>query len=82
MIREIQRSDLNGVVGIVIGTRPDCMPDDLLDYLCELQKRAFVLVEYGIESVYDKTLRRINRGHDYACTEDAVRITAQRNIPT
>lgn len=69
------------VVGIVIGTRPDCMPDDLLDYFCELQKRAFVLVEYGIESVYDKTLRRINRGHDFACTEDAIRRTALRNIP-
>lgn len=82
LIRKYEEAiSVDGVVGIVIGTRPDCMPDDLLDYLCELQKRAFVLVEYGVESVYDKTLRRINRGHDYACTEDAVRRTAQRNIP-
>lgn len=82
LIRKYEEAiSVDGVVGIVIGTRPDCMPDDLLDYLCELQKRAFVLVEYGIESVYDKTLRRINRGHDYACTEDAVRRTARRNIP-
>lgn len=82
LIRKYEEAiSVDGVVGIVIGTRPDCMPDDLLDYLCELQKRAFVLVEYGIESVYDKTLRRINRGHGYACTEDAVRRTARRNIP-
>ena len=53
------------VVGIVIGTRPDCMPDELLDYLEELNKRAFLIVEYGIESTDDNVLRRINRGHDY-----------------
>ncbi len=69
------------VVGIVIGTRPDCMPEELLDYLCELQKRVFVLVEYGIESVYDKTLIRINRGHDFACTAKTIRRTAERGIP-
>ena len=55
------------VVGIVIGTRPDCVNDELLDYLVELQKHTFVLVEYGIESVNDDTLKRINRGHDFAC---------------
>lgn len=43
------------VVGLVIGTRPDCMPDDLLDYLEELNKRIFVLIEYGIESTDDET---------------------------
>lgn len=72
---------VEGCVGIVIGTRPDCMPDELLDYLVELQKRTFVLVEYGIESTSDKTLVRINRGHDYACAVDAVRRTAARGIP-
>lgn len=51
------------VVGLVIGTRPDCMPISLLDYLEELGKHIFVLVEYGIESTDDETLRRINRGH-------------------
>jgi len=70
------------VVGIVIGTRPDCMPDELLDYLQELNKRAFLIVEYGIESTDDKVLRRINRGHDHQTTVDAVRRTAGRGIIT
>ncbi|MBP5478577.1 MAG: TIGR01212 family radical SAM protein [Bacteroidaceae bacterium] len=70
------------VVGIVIGTRPDCVPDELLDYLEELNKRAFLIVEYGIESTDDDVLRRINRGHDYAATVDAVRRTASRGIIT
>lgn len=68
------------VVGIVIGTRPDCMPDELLDYLAELNQRAFLVVEYGIESVYDSTLKRINRGHSHAQTVDAILRTAARNI--
>ena len=73
---------VDGVVGIVIGTRPDCMPEALLDYLSELNDRTFVLVEYGIESTYDRTLQRINRGHDYASVVDAVTRTAQRGIFT
>lgn len=68
------------MVGIVIGTRPDCMTDELLDYLEELSQRMFVLVEYGIESTDDVTLRRINRGHDFACTKKMVGKTAERNI--
>lgn len=72
---------VEGCVGIVIGTRPDCMPEELLDYLVELQKRTFVLVEYGIESTSDRTLLRINRGHDYACAVDAVKRTAACGIP-
>lgn len=70
------------VVGIVIGTRPDCMSDELLDYLEELNKRTFLLVEYGIESANDDTLRRINRGHDFACSCDAVERTHARGILT
>ena len=70
------------VVGIVIGTRPDCVSDELLDYLAELNQRTFVLVEYGIESANDETLRRINRGHDFACCRDAVERTHQRGILT
>ena len=62
---------VEGVVGLVIGTRPDCMPDSLLDYLEEVNRRTFLLVEYGIESADDRTLERINRGHSFACTEDA-----------
>ena len=69
-----------GVVGLVIGTRPDCMPDHLLDYLARLSERALVLVEYGVESTLDRTLRRINRGHDFAEAEEAIRRTAARGI--
>ena len=72
---------VDGCVGIVIGTRPDCMPDELLDYLQELSLRTFVLVEYGIESANDATLLRVNRGHDYSVAVDAVCRTARRNIP-
>lgn len=73
---------VDGVVGLVIGTRPDCMPDELLDYLEALNRRCFLIVEYGIESTYDKTLVRINRGHDFQCTRDAVERTASRGIIT
>ena len=68
------------VVGLVIGTRPDCMPDALLDYLEELNQRTFLLVEYGIESASDDTLRRVNRGHTFAQTKEAVRRTVERGI--
>lgn len=71
----------DSVVGIVIGTRPDCMPDALLDYLQELSQRIYVLVEYGIESTFDATLQRINRGHTYAETVDAVCRTAAKGLP-
>ena len=73
---------VDGVVGLVVGTRPDCMPDDLLSYLETLNKETFLLVEYGIESASDETLRRINRGHTYADTVDAVCRTAAAGIRT
>lgn len=72
--------DYPGVVGLVIGTRPDCMPDRLLDYLARLSEQVLVLVEYGVESTLDRTLRRINRGHDFAEAEEAIRRTAARGI--
>ncbi len=68
------------VVGLVIGTRPDCMPDALLDYLTELNQRTFLLVEYGMESADDATLKRINRGHTFAVSAEAIRRTAARGI--
>lgn len=68
------------VVGLVIGTRPDCMPDALLDYLEELNRRTFLIVEYGIESANDATLKRINRGHTFACACETVECTATRGI--
>jgi len=71
---------VDDVVGLVIGTRPDCVPNDLLDYLSELNRQVCVIVEYGIESVHDKTLERINRGHDYACVVDAVNRTSERGL--
>lgn len=71
-----------GVVGLIIGTRPDCMPDTLLDYLAELAKKTFVMVEYGVESTSNETLDYINRGHSWECSADAIRRTAARGIIT
>lgn len=86
------------VVGIVIGTRPDCVDEEKLDYLAELargnvlqgwsrslageqdRKAPIVIVEYGIESCYDSTLARINRGHDFETACNAVRMTAERGL--
>ena len=69
------------VEGIVIGTRPDCVDAAKLDYLASLQEAGkVVVVEYGIESCYDRTLLRINRGHDFACARKAVTMTAERGL--
>ena len=68
------------VVGLVIGTRPDCMPDKLLDYLEELNRRTFLIVEYGVESANDETLLRINRGHTFRQSCEAICRTAERGI--
>lgn len=68
------------VIGLVIGTRPDCMPEPLLDYLSELNHQTFLLVEYGVESANEDTLRRIHRGHTFAQSIDAIRRTAERGI--
>lgn len=68
------------VVGLVIGTRPDCMPDNLLDYLEELNRRTFLIVEYGVESANDETLLRINRGHTFRQSYEAICRTAERGI--
>ena len=68
------------MVGIVIGTRPDCVDEAKLDYLAELAEKHVVIVEYGIESCYDVTLRRINRGHDFETARRAVEMTAERGI--
>ena len=68
------------VVGLVIGTRPDCMPEDLLEYLEELNRRTFLLVEYGVESANEETLVRVNRGHTFAQARECIIRTAQRGI--
>lgn len=70
------------IKGLVIGTRPDCVDAEKLAYLASLQAGgAIVEVEYGIESVFDKTLLRVHRGHDFACTCNAVRETAKLGLP-
>lgn len=68
------------VVGIVIGTRPDCINEALLNYLKTLSRRTFVLIEYGIETANNTTLRRINRGHTFECTQRAIEMTHRRGI--
>jgi len=70
-MRKLYEEALNypGVIGLIIGTRPDCIDEGKLVYLKELSKRCYLAVEYGIESCYNKTLKRINRGHSF---EDAV----------
>lgn len=68
------------VVGLVIGTRPDCVDEEKLDYLASLAVEKVIVVEYGIESCYDKTLLRINRGHDFETARKAVEMTAKRGI--
>jgi len=70
------------IVGLVIGTRPDCISAPLLDYLEELSRQTFLIVEYGIESANNETLRRINRGHTFECSKKAVEMTAERGILT
>lgn len=72
---------VDDVVGLVVGTRPDCVTDELLDYFAELSRAHFVLIEYGVETTNDATLRRVNRGHTYAQAVDAIRRTAERGIP-
>jgi radical SAM protein (TIGR01212 family) len=68
------------VAGIVVGTRPDCVDDAKLDYLAQLAQEKYVAVEYGVESCYDRTLLRINRGHDFAAAVRAIEATARRGV--
>ncbi len=75
-----QALEIPGVIGIVIGTRPDCVDAQILDYLGELSENSYVMVEYGIESVINRTLRRVNRGHDVEKTKWAITETARRGI--
>lgn len=70
------------IVGLIIGTRPDCIDDRILDYLEKLNNQTFLTVEYGIESTDDNTLRRINRRHDFCCSKKAIEETANRGITT
>ncbi|MBN1132896.1 MAG: TIGR01212 family radical SAM protein [Bacteroidales bacterium] len=83
-LKKIYRPALDhpDIVGIIVGTRPDCIDDAILDYFEELSRTRYVVLEYGIESVYDRTLLRINRGHDFAASVKALEATAGRGIRT
>ena len=72
---------VDGIDGIIVGTRPDCMPQPLLEHLAALSRDRFVMVEYGAETASDHTLKRINRCHTWADTADAVNRTAECGIP-
>jgi len=71
-----------GVIGLIIGTRPDCIDDEKLALLRELSDKYYVAVEYGIESCYNKTLLRINRGHSFEEAVEAVEKTSALGIKT
>lgn len=78
-----QALEVEGVRGLVVGTRPDCVDEAKLDYFAELvEKGYYVSIEYGIESTSDEVLKAINRGHDFATARRAVEMTASRGINT
>jgi uncharacterized protein len=68
------------VVGLAIGTRPDCVDEENIAMIDDIAQRTFVSLEYGVESIYDETLRRVNRGHDYAAFLKAIHLTRGRSI--
>ncbi len=70
------------VIGIVVGTRPDCMPDDLLQWFADLRKTHYVSIEYGVESTVNETLDYINRGHSFEESIATIKRTAATGIPT
>ncbi len=70
------------VIGVVIGTRPDCIDDTKLDYFEQLARETYLAIEYGIESVRNETLRAVNRGHTFEQTQEAIINTAARGIRT
>lgn len=70
------------IVGLVVGTRPDCVPDPVLDLLQEIAARTYVAIEYGLQSIHDRTLARVNRAHGAGDFLDAVARTAGRGIHT
>ncbi|GAE27515.1 Fe-S oxidoreductase [Halalkalibacter wakoensis JCM 9140] len=69
-----------GVVGLSIATRPDCLPDVVVEYLAELNKRTFLWVELGLQTVHERTALLINRAHDYQSYADGVKKLRKHNI--
>ncbi len=74
--------ELPGIIGLVIGTRPDCVDEEKLDYFRELSEKAYLIIEYGIESCYNNTLELINRQHSFEKSLWAIEATAARGIRT
>ncbi|CAM3982538.1 TIGR01212 family radical SAM protein [Alkalicoccus chagannorensis] len=72
--------ELEGVVGLSIATRPDCLPPDVVDYLAELHERTYLWVELGLQTAHDETGVLINRAHDYQCFEEGVAKLRDRGI--
>jgi hypothetical protein len=70
------------ITGLVIGTRPDCIDRKKLDYFRELAENHYIMLEYGIESCYDRTLKRINRGHTFEEALNALEMSAQHELKT
>jgi hypothetical protein len=70
------------VIGLIIGTRPDCIDEQKLAYFRSLSERYYISIEYGIESCYDKTLKRINRGHTFSDSIKALNLTAKYGLPS
>lgn len=68
------------IAGLVIGTRPDCIDEEKLDYFAQVSKNHYVIIEYGIESCYDRTLERINRQHSFADSREAIEKTAAAGL--
>lgn len=68
------------IIGLAIGTRPDCVPDEVLDMIARLNRETYVYMEYGLQSVHDRTLKRINRGHDFKTFLDALGRTRARGM--
>ena len=81
-LKEIYETAIShpGISGLAIGTRPDCLPDEILDYLSALSRRMHVELEIGIESCNDEVLQKCHRGHDFACTQNAIRRAAERGL--
>jgi len=71
-----------GVVGLSIATRPDCLPDDVVDYLAELNERTYLWVELGLQSIHQRTSDLINRAHDHACFIEGVEKLRRHDIRT
>ncbi len=71
-----------GIIGLVIGTRPDCVDEEKLDYFQKLSEKYYISIEYGVESIKNSTLEAINRGHTFEKSVWSIRETAKRNIKT